>query len=93
MIPKQTILETIQAAPINSGAKRIILGDIEALADSPVHVVTGCVDCPMRLFNDERATVYCLHPKQTVLVGYEYSDLFATCPLKQNSLTIQLEVK
>ena len=89
MIPKQTILDTIQSAPINSGAKRIILGDIEALADSPVHTVNNCSDCPISGYDERDDDYVCFHPNSSNIYGSETA-IFATCPLKQHSLTIQL---
>ena len=94
MIPKQTILDTIQAAPIQSGAKRIITEDVEALADSPVHVVTGCGGCPMLgsvHVNNQLALLHCNHPKaDNSFECQSYAGLMLFCPLKQHSLTIQL---
>ena len=45
--------------------------------------VTGCGDCPMS-YTNEKGTNYC----QLSLNEGHY---FATCPLKTNSLTIQLK--
>jgi hypothetical protein len=89
MIPKQTILELVNSARIPTGAKRIITEDVEALADSPVHIVNNCSDCPISGYDERDDDYVCFHPKSSNIYGSETA-IFATCPLKQHSLTIQL---
>ena len=83
MITKAAAIAAINATKITRGCKMIAADVINEIEDSHELVVTGCVDCP--LSNEEWD---CLHPNAI------HSDTpFATCPLKTNSLTIQLEQK
>ena len=80
MITKAAAIAAINATKITRGCKMIAADVINEIEDSPVIVVTGCVDCPFMGIH------YCMNP-------HNKSVDFATCPLKTNSLTIQLEVK
>ena len=95
MITKQQAIAAINATKITRGCKMIAADVINEIEDSPVVVVTGCVDCPMlkttRLY--EATLLVCNHPNAPIIDATTYPELHATCPLKTNSLTIQLEQK
>lgn len=48
--------------------------------------VTGCGDCPFA--NDEVGIYFCMHPQ---LETPPYTNIFDTCPLKTDSITIKLK--
>ena len=57
-------------------------------ADNTI-TVTGCGDCPMRRYGKSGKLLgWCKHPKQ---ISDREVNIFATCPLKTNSLNIQLK--
>ena len=96
MITKAAAIAAINATRITRGCKMIAADVIKEIEDSPVVVVTWCGDCPMcykKTLTKSNVFVMCAHPN-TKGYGYEtYAELYATCPLKTNSLTIQLEQK
>jgi hypothetical protein len=52
--------------------------------------VRGCEDCPMySTYYDMLSAKMCNYPKRRITCA-GHVDLFATCPLKNDSLTIKL---
>jgi hypothetical protein len=77
MITKTAAIAAINATKITRGCKMIAADVINEIEESNVVVVTGCENCPLM------GRFACLHPMNM-------SVDFDTCPLKNNSLTIQL---
>jgi hypothetical protein len=86
MITKTAAIAAINATRITRGCKMIAADVIDEIEDSPVTVVIDCNDCPLLHW---RNGYVCQHPKQLSTT----ENPFATCPLKKNPLTIQLETK
>ena len=91
------IFEGVGYAIYNNGAKVSYLQATKGRAWEHAHMwiaeqstaitVTGCRNCPLNRYNNHHT---CLHPLQAN-PEHLYSDkLFATCPLKTNSITITL---
>ena len=51
-------------------------------------IVTGCGECPFFVDYYEGSMLCCANPNYEV--GFDEKKLFAECPLKQSSLTIEL---
>ena len=83
MITKTAAIAAINATKITRGYKEIAADVINEIEESPVTVVIDCNDCPLLHW---RNGYVCQHPKQLST----NENQFRTCPLKTNSLTIQL---
>jgi uncharacterized protein YfaT (DUF1175 family) len=86
MITKQQAISAINATKITRGCNMIAADVINEIEDSNVVVVDDCNDCPLLHWQNGYV---CQHPKQLSTT----ENPFRTCPLKTNSLTIQLETK
>jgi len=91
MITKTAAIAAINATKITRGCKMIAADVINEIEESPIHIVSGCWDCPFYRYDSERTTDYCVRTCKSSEISQEH--LFEQCPLKTNSLTIQLEVK
>ena len=60
-------------------------------SDEPQYGINACEDCPM-LNNSHDPHVYCGHPTSdgAVVPDWQTERLFASCPLKNGPLLIQL---
>jgi hypothetical protein len=54
-------------------------------------IVTGCADCPMYVKLPTLNYQWCGYPNNPYAAAEMRVDMRATCPLKQNSITIKLK--
>ncbi len=88
MITKTAAIAAINATKITRGYKEIVGEVINEIEDSHVVLVKSCTGCPMS--EDLGNSDWCNHPNYNHTINHKYST-FEGCPLKTNSLTIQLE--
>lgn len=85
------IIELIKAAPINRGAKEILLADLAKLPMDNVVEVTGCKGCPLHTTLPIADYQWCAYPNNPYASAQMWVNMFDTCPLKQKSITIKIK--